>query len=138
MKTMLLILAATAVLQWLVIAGIAIATRETFPKKGMRRAELMLLASTAILAMAWLAQIDYLSLWQGTTPTASASAVAPSRGSCATIESGMTLEQVKNRMGEPDRTKPDEETRGPGAVTLSYDGSRCSVHVFDEKVEFVD
>jgi hypothetical protein len=50
----------------------------------------------------------------------------------------MTAAQVNARMGKPDRTTPDEETRGPGAVTLFYASSRCSIHLFDGKVEAVD
>ncbi|MGN6184949.1 MAG: hypothetical protein ACTHQM_14990 [Thermoanaerobaculia bacterium] len=139
MKTMiLLIVVALATAQWLMIAIMALFTDERFPKKGMRQADRTLIVSSVILALAWMAQVDYSMLWKGDARATTASTVAVSRGSCATLDTGMTVDQVKKRMGYPDRMTPDEETRGPGAVTLHYDGSRCSVHVFDGKVEFVD
>lgn len=139
MKAMILLLVvAVGVAQWLLFALMAIFTGEKFPKKGLRGADRMLIVSSVILAAAWLAQIDYSALWKGNPKVSTASAVNQSRGSCATIANGMTVTEVKKRMGEPDRSTPDEETRGPGAVTLYYEGSRCSVHVFDGTVEFVD
>lgn len=138
MKTALLILAAVGVLQWFVFALLAVMTRETFPKRGLRRADRFLLISSAVLAAAWLAQVDYRSLWKGDPAANTASVAATSRSSCASIDTNMTVTDVKKRLGEPQRTRPDEETRGPGAVTLYYADARCTVHVFDDKVEFVD
>jgi hypothetical protein len=138
MKTMLLLaVVVVAVVQWLVVALIAMTTREKFPKKGLRGIDRTLVASSIVLAIGFLAQLDYSSWWRRSTPVANAS-VTVSRGSCATVAEGMTVADVKKRMGTPDRMTPDEETRGPGAVTLVYESSRCSVHVVGGRVEFVD
>jgi hypothetical protein len=139
MKPMiLLIVAAVAVAQWLLFAAMAMFSGEKFPKKGMRGVDRMLIVSSIVLALGWIAQIDYASLWKAKQPVASASTTTVSRGSCARISTGMSVDEVRKRMGEPNRSTPDEETRGPGAVTLHYEESRCAVHVFDGKVEFVD
>lgn len=37
-----------------------------------------------------------------------------------------------------DEVRDDEETRGPGAKMLVYRGSRCVVHLFEERVELVE
>jgi hypothetical protein len=97
-----------------------------------RRRVPMLIAS-AILVGAW--------LWSAPAqPALSKAAVLPqqSKGSCASLEAGMTLDAVKKHMGTPDETRTDEETRGPGATMLIYRNSRCAVHLLDERVEFVD
>jgi hypothetical protein len=139
MKSMILLaVAAIGVLQWLFVAVLATTTKETFPKTGLRRAEKNLVASSILLALTWIAQIDPAFLWSGTGPSASAASLNPAGSSCARVSPGMSVNELKKKMGEPTRSTPDEETRGPGAVTLYYDASRCAVHVFDGKVEFVD
>lgn len=50
----------------------------------------------------------------------------------------MSIAEVKSRVGEPDEVRDDEETRGPGAKMLIYRGSRCTVHLFEERVELVE
>jgi len=116
----MIVLIAAAVI-WLAL----VATRRRVP---------MLIAS-AILAGAW--------LWSAaaTPPLSKAAALPPqsiTKGSCASLEPGMTADKVKKHMGAPDETRADEETRGPGATILIYRNSRCAVHLLDERVEFVD
>lgn len=128
-----------AAVQWLVFASLSAFSRTRFPKKGMRRTERMLLGSTIVLAAASLALIDFGSLWKGDTRAAAASAAASSqKGSCASLAAGMTKAEVVSRVGEPDETRSGEETRGPGASVLLYKGSRCAVHLLDDKVELVE
>jgi hypothetical protein len=118
--TMMIIVAAAVL--WLALA----ATRKRVP----------MLIGSAILAFAWLAQID---LHQ--TAVVKASTMTPataSKGSCASIAAHMSEADVKGRLGEPDETRGDEETRGPGARMMIYRASRCAVHLFDGKVEFVE
>ena len=128
-----------AAAQWLVFASISAFSRTRFPKKGMRRSEQMLIGSTIALAVASLALIDFTTLWKGDGRVVAASAAASSqRGSCASVDVGMSKDEVVSRMGNPDETRADEETRGPGASVLLYKGSRCAVHLLDGKVELVD
>ena len=98
-----------------------------------RRRMLMLIASV-VLVGAW--------LWSAPAqPALSKAAALPPhsyKGSCASLEAGMTLDAVKKHMGAPDETRADEETRGPGATMLIYRNSRCAVHLLDGQVEFVD
>ena len=126
---------------WLALALRSAFSRARFPKKGLRPQEKHLLAGSAVLALCWLAQIDYAALLRSSnTHTAQASAIATStpKASCATLDVGMTAVEVKRRMGEPDEVRADEETRGPGASILVYRGSRCTVHLLDDRIEFVD
>jgi hypothetical protein len=100
----------------------------------------MVLISAAILAGSWLTQIDFAALGKRDTPVVTAS-LAPAKkpqGSCATLDAGMTRAEVEARLGAPDEVVADEEIRGPGAVQLVYRASRCSVHIFEGRVEFID
>ena len=125
---------------WLALALRSAFSRARFPKKGLRPQEKHLLAGSVVLALCWFAQIDYAALLRNNTRAAQASAIATStpKASCATLDVGMTAVGVKRRMGEPDEVRADEETRGPGASILVYRGSRCTVHLLDDRIEFVD
>jgi hypothetical protein len=50
----------------------------------------------------------------------------------------MAASDVESRLGKADEVRSDEKTRGPGAATWVYRGSRCAVHLLDEKVEMVE
>lgn len=136
------VVAAVAVLQWLVFAGISSFSRRPWSKKlTMRRQEKMLIGSSAVLFIAWMVAFDGWRFLIGrSSPRAvEASAVKTKQtGSCATLDTGMTAAVVEQRMGKPDQIRADEEIRGPGAVTWLYNGSRCAVHLIEGKVEFVD
>lgn len=137
---MIEIIIAVAASQFLLVALFSAFSRKPFPKFGMRRSEKILLASTLLFGASWLTLVDYRGLWKPKQDVATAAVVAPAqtRGSCARIELGMTRAEVTARLGEPDATHADEETRGPGAAVLVYKQSRCAVHIFDNKVEFID
>ena len=135
----LLVIAGTA--QLLLFALVSIASRSPLPKRGMRSSERNLLVSTVLFAALWLVGFDARSLLRSLpkTPRAEASMLARSgSGSCATLTRDMTAAQVQKRLGEPDERKSDEETRGPGATIWIYRDSRCAVHLFDNKVEFIE
>jgi hypothetical protein len=135
----LLVIAATA--QLLLFAVISMVSRSALPKRGMRTSERNLLVSTVFFAALWLVGFDARSLLRSlpNTPRAEASVLARSRsGSCATLARDMTAAQVQKRLGDPDERKSDEETRGPGATIWIYRDSRCAVHLFDNKVEFIE
>jgi hypothetical protein len=136
-----LIILTVATAQWLFFASSSAMSKAKFPKKGLRRSELLLIISSVVLAAGFAANIDASSLWQRDTITASASAAATSNAplaSCATVAAGMTTAEVTSRLGQADETRSDEETRGPGTSILVYRGSRCAVHLFEGRVEFVD
>ena len=100
------------------------------------RKRTLMLAGSAILAGAW--------LWSApATPALSKAAAMPPqskapKGSCASIAQDMSAAEVKTKLGDPDETRSDEETRGPGATMMLYRGSRCAVHLLDDKVEFIE
>jgi outer membrane protein assembly factor BamE (lipoprotein component of BamABCDE complex) len=128
-----------AIAQFLVIALFSAFSRMRFPKKGLRRSEKLLLGSALVLGLSWVSLLDVKSLWQGEKKTVQASAMSNSTGaSCASVEVGMKRDEVTKRLGDPDESRNNEETRGPGAEVLVYKGSQCAVHVFNGKVEFVD
>ena len=90
--------------------------------------------------------IVFLALWlvafppQLHTSRAEASVIAmPANAvSCSSVSRDMTSAQVQNRLGAPDEKRSDEETRGPGATIWIYRDSRCAVHMFDDKVDFIE
>jgi hypothetical protein len=127
-----------ALLQLIVFALSSALSKTRFPKKGMRRSEKMLLVSSVIAAVVSLALIDVRSLWKPKAAAVQASAVSTSQGSCATIDVGMAESEVTQRLGPPTQKLSDEETRGPGASVLIYQGSRCAVKMLNGRVEVVE
>jgi len=113
---------------WLAVAAGAVWLALT-----MTRSRRLMLIGSAVLAAAWLAQVEVKP-----APAAKASMITKQKGSCASVAEGMTIAEVKRRVGEPDEVRADEETRGPGAKMLVYRGSRCVVHLFEERVELVE
>jgi hypothetical protein len=112
-------------------------SRAPFPKVGRRPSERLLLASAALAATGALALVDVATLWKPGASAVQASTVA-TRASCVVVETGMSEGEVTRRLGEPDRRVSSEETRGPGAAVLLYDGSRCAVYVFNGRVELIE
>lgn len=125
-------------IQLAAVASYCALSRAKFPKHGMRASERVLIVSAIVAAIASLALVDGQRLWRPKASTAKASAAETPRASCATIDAGMSEADVTRRLGAPDRRVADEETRGPGAAVLLYEGSRCAVHVLDGRVELVD
>ncbi|HUP60632.1 MAG TPA: hypothetical protein VNA69_09465 [Thermoanaerobaculia bacterium] len=123
-----------AVALWLLLAVHCVASRTPLTRRGLRRSELHLLIGTLIVAIVWLAEVDF----RAPAATASAIPMKTPRASCASLDTGMTRGEVLRRMGDPDENRSDEETRGPGATALVYRASRCTVRLFDDRVEFVD
>lgn len=140
MKQIPLIVAAVALVQWLVFATLSAMSHARFPKKGRRPSETRLIVSSSVLAAMWIVAMGLTVDWTTRTQQASVAATSAktSHGSCASIDSGMTAADVRTRLGEPDQTVPDEETRGPGAKMLVYKEARCVVHLFDDKVESIE
>ena len=101
-----------------------------------QRTDRMLLISAVVFLALWL--VDFRP--QRHTPKAEASVIASSSTavSCATISRDMPAAKVQERLGAPDEKKSDEETRGPGATIWIYRDSRCAVHMFDDKVDFIE
>ena len=136
----LLVIAGTA--QLLLFALISLVSWASVPKRGMRGSERNLAISAIVFLALWLAGFDvraFINAFPG-TPKAEASVLSSRRssGSCALIARGMTAAQVQKKLGEPDERKSDEETRGPDSTIWIYRDSRCAVHLFDNKVEFVE
>lgn len=61
-----------------------------------------------------------------------------SEGTCASLEPGDQSSEATEALGKPDRVEPASHLRGPGAEIWHYDASRCAVHVFEGKIEFID
>lgn len=128
--------------QLALFALISIVSRSQFPSSGMRPAERNLLGSALVFLLMWLAGFNAPSLVRTLPKTPSTqSSVLPrtsNAASCATIARDMTAAQVQKRLGNPDEKRNDEETRGPGTTIWIYRDSRCAVHLFDDKVEFIE
>jgi hypothetical protein len=127
----LIILAACA--QWIVFLVMRLLYR------GIRPLDKPLLISSAIFAVAWIAVLTpAMTSHDAPVATASTTDVAAPQGSCASVSIGISARRASALMGKPDEVRSDEESRGPGAEMWIYRGSRCTVHVFDGLVEFVD
>jgi hypothetical protein len=135
-----LLLAAIAALVCIVFIILSAFSKGKYPKSGMRATERNLLVSSIALAAAWLLAFDGLSLFRAKSAATEASAMANSgsTASCASLTTGMSSSQVTSKAGKPDQVINDEKTRGPGAETWIYKGSRCAVHLLDEKVQAVE
>lgn len=126
------VIAAVVALLWAVVALAAIIAPV--------RARMPLAISTIVLAGAWGFAFDARSLVKSKAKVAEASTVSTARreGSCASIRTDMTGDQVRKKIGMPDEVRNDDKVRGPGSTVLIYKDLRCAVHLFEEKVEFVD
>ena len=129
-------------MNWFAIAAVAqlsvVALFSMFSRTG--RPKTVIVSSILFLAL-WLVGFDVRSMIRAfpSTPKAEAAMVSrPSKGSCAQVARDMTSAQVQKRLGEPYEKRGDEETRGPGATIWIYRDSRCAVHLFDDKVEFIE
>jgi hypothetical protein len=131
------IILAAAALQWLVIATASALSRAPKVKSGLRAAEKRLLVSSGVLAAAWLAVFGMNVMPRSRANVAAATAVTP-HGSCSSVTTDMPEDEVRAKAGKPDEIRKDEEARGPGAAIWIYRDSRCAVHLFDGKVEFVE
>jgi len=135
-----LIVLAVAAAQWIVFVIISASSRAAHPKSGLRAHERNLIVSTALLFAAWLVAFDARALLRSKPKAETASTVTTyaGSGSCASIQTGMSATDVATKLGKPDDVRNDEKTRGPGAATWIYRGSRCAVHILDERVEMVE
>lgn len=141
MKMLPLIILGLAVTQWLAFVAISAMVKTKAPKKGLRAVDRNLIVSTAVFLMMWLGALDVTGAWGPKSPVAVTEAAMTAKkpgASCVSIAVGMRESEVQQKMGKPDEIRPDEETRGPGAQMWIYRGSRCAVHLFEKKVEFVD
>jgi hypothetical protein len=127
-----LALLALFIAQWLVVVIASVAKN---------RAGSNLLFSSAALALCWIiifaAPVVVSAKPSTDTVEASMTGNIP-KASCASLKVGMTAREVRDKMGDPDEVRREDETRGPGAEMLIDRGSRCAVHVFANKVEFID
>ena len=127
--------------QLCLFALVSFVSWSAIPKRGMRGSERSLVVSTILFLALWLVGFDVSSFVRSFpgTPKAEAAVLSHrSSGSCALIARDMTAAQVQKKLGEPDERKSDEETRGPGSTIWIYRDSRCAVHLFDGKVEFIE
>ncbi len=136
MVSLAAVVVAFAVLQWVAFAAVSLISRAKVPKHGLRGSDRNLVISSAVFLLLWAA--PFVQFARSSKNVSAASMTAKSRGSCSSVDVGMSAAEVKTRLGEPDETRSDEETRGPSASKWIYRDSRCVVHVFEEKVEFVE
>lgn len=132
------IVVVAASLQFASMAMMAIMSSERLPKRGMRGAEKRLLMSAAIFAVAITFIFAPGLSTTSATRTEASLVITRSHGSCSSLETGMAADVAEGKLGKPDEIRSDEETRGPGAKIWIYRDSRCAVHIFDDKVEFID
>jgi hypothetical protein len=105
------------------------------PKKGrVRQTDLFVLVMSLIAGTIWI-----FALMPRTAATPVLSSAARARtGTCALIAPGDTDAKVRERMGQPDEIRSEEETRGPASHVWIYSDSRCAVHFFGNRVESIE
>lgn len=133
-----IIIIGVALVQWVAFAVISGFSRGPRPKRGMRTAERNLLISTAAVVLFWGMALFLVPSSKKTSIQAAASGDNRSIGSCASIEEGVSSVAVTAKLGKADEVRPDEDTRGPSATIWVYRQSRCAIHLFDDKVEFIE
>lgn len=105
-------------------------------------------AADAVVAVGLTLFLGVLFLSTRDTAAAAAPAAAPvqasviaasaSKGTCSSLEPGDKAEKAKTILGKPDEVVSASHVRGPGAEVWRYAGSRCAVHVYDGKIEFIE
>lgn len=95
-----------------------------------------MLFGTAALAFGWI--IAFGTPLREKKPATEAAIIPGSSASCAAIRTGMTAAEVRAATGQPDEVRDEEAIRGPGSTAWIYKGSRCAVHLTDDKVELVE
>lgn len=137
-----LLLLAVVALLWLVFVALSHFSRSSQPKSGLRSAERNLIICSVALLLAWGVAFDALSLVRSksddTDAAAAAAGASGSKGTCYVLTTAMTASQVTAKIGKADEVRNDEKTRGPGAETWIYRGTRCTVAMLDGKVESVN
>lgn len=124
---------AAAAAQWLAVLLIALFT----PGRGgaWRKVESVLVVSTLLFGSAW-----YAIIVKKIAPKAQQAAMVQSHPgrSCEGIRPGTTEAMVKQKLGDPDHIRGEEDTRGPAAEVWVYDDVRCAVHLFGDRVDSVE
>jgi hypothetical protein len=100
-----------------------------------RRRKAMLFG-TAALAFGWI--IAFGTPLREKKLATEAAIIPGATASCASIRAGMTGAEVRAATGKPDEVRNEEAIRGPGSTAWIYKGSRCAVHLTDDKVELVE
>lgn len=136
------LLAVAATLQLIAFATWSGSSKAKFAKSGMRKCDLALLLSGVAFLAIWSFAFDANALIREvTTPAAVSQASMTStrevKPSCASLQNGMTIAQVRKKVGAPDQVIKEEDVRGPGAQVWIYT-DRCAAHVFEGQLEFVE
>ena len=134
------LIAIAVVALWLAILLLSAVSRTKHPDGGLRSSEHRVIFASIALAIAWGIAFDAKSLLSSAQRVnlESATPAAQSNGSCALVTEGMSSDEAGAKLGKPDSIRNDEKTRGPGAETWVYNGSRCAVHILAGKVETVE
>jgi hypothetical protein len=136
-----LLVAAAVLLLWLVILLLSAFARKKHPEGGLRGSEHRLIVGSILLAVAWGVAFDAKTLLQSARRVSLESTIpsaAQATGSCALVTEGMDSTEAATKLGKADEVRNDERTRGPGAETWIYHGSRCAVHILAGKVETIE
>jgi hypothetical protein len=121
-----------------IIAVVAVAQLLIFVRPARKQKALI---STAVFVAMWLVAFDGRALigWKSSAAAQAAmTSTRTPRGSCSLLTNDMASAEVESRLGKPDEVRANEEVRGPGAAIWIYRDSRCAVHLFDDKVEFIE
>ena len=136
------VLSIFATLQLLAFAAWSGASKSKFAKSGLRACDRALLASGIVFLAAWSFAFDARAfvreaMQPAAVTQASVTGSTEVRASCASLQNGMTISQIRKKVGRPDQVVPEDDVRGPGAEVWVYT-DRCNAHVFEGKLEFVE
>ena len=123
-----------AAAQWLLILLIAVVTPGR--RGAWKKSEIVLVISTMLFGSVW-----YGLLRPARPPLVEASMAGGSgshHGSCDTVHPGDGESTVKQKLGNPDHIRGEEDTRGPAAEVWIYEDTRCAVHLYGDRVDSVE
>lgn len=129
-----------ALVPWLVFVLLGL-RRAQAPHEPRRTANWPLVASSLMLAVVWVVALggfSDLTREEAVSTAAVTRTGAVSQATCASIRTGMGTREVRETLGEPDEIVNEEQIRGPDAEQWTYRASRCSIHLVNEEVQFIE
>ena len=121
---------------WVLVLVTGMVSWEKSKKGRFRKTDLIVVTLSLLLGGAWFVLLTPKA--SAATPAASTQTARKSTATCAVVTPGDTADSVKTRLGAPDETRSEAETRGPETEVWIYRDSRCAIHMLSNRVESLE
>ena len=121
---------------WLLVLVAGMVSWEKSKKGRFRRTDLVVVTLSLLLGGAWFVLL--MPKASAATAVAETPVARKLTATCAVVIPGDTADSVKTRLGPPDETRSEAETRGPGTEVWIYRDSRCAIHMLSNRVESLE